>query len=78
MRGWPIILHIPFLSSSLWYTLVSPTCLKLTQVSQLLLGFTENWTVFWDFYINSLQIIEDSDNGDSDNQGSTLLSLIQN
>ena len=59
---------------SLYYDILSLTSLKITQAFQLLLGFVENQTVFWDFKIrNSVQITEGSDNGDSDNRGPTVL-----
>ena len=46
------------------------------QAFHLLLGFGENQVIFWDFEIqNSIWIIEGSDNGDSDNQGSTVHKL---
>ena len=39
----------------------------------LLLGFAENQSVFWDFKIETnIRITEGSDNGDSDNTGSTV------
>ena len=41
------------------------------QAFHLLLGFAENQIVFWD--LNSVRITEGSDNGDSDNQGPTVL-----
>ena len=44
----------------------------------LLLDFTENLIVFWDFKIqNSVRITEGSDNRDLDNRGPTVL-LIAN
>ena len=49
--------------------------IKITQKFHLLLGFGENQIIFWDFKIqNSVWINERLDNGDSDNQGSTVLS----
>ena len=49
--------------------------IKITQTFHLLLGFGENQIIFWDFKIkNSVWITERLDNGDSDNQGSTVLS----
>ena len=58
---------------SLYYDILSLTSLKITQAFQLLLGFVENQTVFWDFKIrNSVRITEGSDNGDSDNRGPTV------
>ena len=57
----------------LYYNILSLTSLKITQAFHLLLGFAENQTVFWDFKIrNSIRITEGSDNGDSDNRGSTI------
>ena len=54
--------------------MINLTSLKITQAFHLLLGFAENLTVFWDFYIHkSIRIIEGSDNGDLDNRGSTVL-----
>ena len=39
--------------------------------------FAENQGVFWDFKIqNSVQITEGSDNGDLDNQGSTVFRIL--
>ena len=59
---------------TLYYDIISLTSLKITQAFYLLLGFAENQGVFWDFKIEtSVRITEGSDNGDSDNQGSTLL-----
>ena len=43
----------------------------------LLLGFTENQIIFWDFKIqNSVWITKGSDNGDSDTRVSTVLDII--
>ena len=57
----------------LYCDIISQTSLKITQAFHLLLGFAENYIVFWDFKIqNSVQIIEGSDNGDSDNLGPTI------
>ena len=62
---------------SLYYDILSLTSLKITQAFHLLLGFVENQTVFWDFKIrNSVRITEGSDNGDSDNRGPTVITLI--
>ena len=56
------------------YDIISLTSLKIIQAFHLLLGFAENQGVFWDFKIqNSVRITEGSDNGDSDNRGSTVL-----
>ena len=60
----------------LYYDIISPISLKITQAFHLLLDFVENQIVFWDFKIqNSARITEGSDNGDSDNRGSTVLSI---
>ena len=57
----------------LYYDIISITSLEITQEFHLLCGFAENQIVFWDFKNqNSVQITEGSDNGDSDNQGSTV------
>ena len=57
----------------LYYDIISLTSLKIIQAFHLLLGFAENQGVFWDFKIqNSVRITKGSDNGDSDNQGSTV------
>ena len=57
----------------LYYDIISLTSLKIIQAFHLLLGFAENQHVFWDFKIqNSVRITEGSDNGDSDNRGSTV------
>ena len=62
---------------SLYYNILSLTSLKITQTFHLILGFVENQTVFWDFKIrNSVQITEGSDNGDSDNRGPTVFTMI--
>ena len=49
---------------------MSLTSLKIMQAFHLLLDFAENQIVFWD--LNSIRITEGSDNGDSDNRGSTV------
>ena len=57
----------------LYYDIISLTSLKIIQAFHFLLGFAENQGVFWDFKIhNSVRITESSDNGDSDNRGSTV------
>ena len=57
----------------LYYDIISLKSLKITQPFRLLLSFTENQIVFWDFKIqNSIRITEDSNNGDSNNQGPTV------
>ena len=54
----------------LYYDIIS---LKVTQAFHLLLGFVENQIVFWDFKIqNSVRIAKGSNNGDLDNQVSTV------
>ena len=58
----------------LYYDIISLTSLKIIQAFHLLLGFAENQGVFLDFKIqNSVRITEGSDNGDSDNRGSTVV-----
>ena len=57
----------------LYYDIISLTSLKITQIFHLLLDFAENQGVFLDFKIqNIVRITEGSDNGDSDNRGSTV------
>ena len=57
----------------LCYDIISLTSLKTTQVFHLLFDFAKNQIIFWDFKIqNSIRITEGLDNGDSDNQGSTV------
>ena len=57
----------------LYYDIISLTSLKIIQAFHLLLSFAENHIVFWDFKIqNSVWITEGSDNGGSDNRGSTV------
>ena len=76
LRGGPIILYmlICMLFYPLYYDIISLTSLKIIQAFHLLLGFAGNQGIFWDFKIqNSVWIIEGSDNGDSDNRGSTVL-----
>ena len=54
---------------SLYYNIISPTNLKITQAFHLLLGFVENQIVFWYFKIqNSIRITDGLDN-----RGSTVL-----
>ena len=72
-RGRPIIVPANMLLFSLYYDVLSLTSLKITQAFHLFLGFVENLTVLWDFKIrNSVRITEGSDNGDSDNRGTTV------
>ena len=71
------IAHANMLLYLLYYDIISLTSLKITQTFHLLFNFAENQIVFWDFNIqNSVQIIEGSDNGDSDNRGPTVPSFI--
>ena len=64
------IAHANMLFYPLSYDIIS---LEITQAFHLLLGVAENSTVSWYFKIqNSIRITECSDNGDSDNQGSTV------
>ena len=61
----------------LYYNIISLTSLKITQAFHLLLGFAENPIVSWYFEIrNSIWITEGLDNGDLDNQGSTVHTYI--
>ena len=54
--------------------IINLTSLKITNAFHLLLNFTENQIVFWDFKIqNSIRITVGSDNGDLDNLDSTVL-----
>ena len=67
------IAHTNMLFYLLYYDIISLTSLKITQAFHLLLGFAENQIVFWDFKIrNNIRRTEGSDNGNSDNQGSTV------
>ena len=71
------IAHGNMLFYPLYYDIISLTSLKIIQAFRLLLGFAENQGIFWDLKIeNSIQITEGSDNGDLDNQGSTVLILL--
>ena len=58
----------------LHYDIISLARLKITQEFHLLLdGFAKN-KIIWDFKIwNNVRITKGLDNGDSDNQGSTIL-----
>ena len=57
----------------LYCDIISLTSLKIMQAFYLLPGFAENQGVFWDFKSEtSIRITEGSDNGDSDNRGSTV------
>ena len=59
----------------LYYNIISLASLKITQEFHLLLnGLAENKIIFCDFKSqNNVWITKGSDNGDSDNQGSTVL-----
>ena len=58
----------------LYYDIISLKSLKITQAFHLLFGFAKNPIVSWYFKIqNSVWITEGSDNGDSDNRGSTVV-----
>ena len=74
LHGWlNNIAHDNMLFYPLYYDIISLTSLKITQAFHLLLGFAENQGVFWNFKIqNSVRITKGSDNGDSDNQSSTV------
>ena len=71
MRGRLIISHMLIcFSTQLYYDIIS---LKIIPAFYLLLGYAENQGIFWDFTIkNGVWITEGSDNGDLDNQGSTV------
>ena len=74
LRGQLIISRLLICFFSLHYDIISLTSLKITQAFHLLLVFAENQVVFRDFVIrNSIRITEGSDNGDSVNQGPTVL-----
>ena len=69
--------HANILFYPLCYDIISLTSLKIIQESHLLLGFAENSIVSWYFKIqNKVRITKDSDNGDSDNRGSTVVILL--
>ena len=68
------IVHANMLFYPLYYDIISVKSLKITQAFHLLLDYAENQGVFLDFKMqNSVQITKGSDNGDSYNQGSTVL-----
>ena len=72
------IAHDNMLFYPLYYGIISLTSLKITQAFHLLLGFADNPIVSWYFNIqNSVRITEGSDNGDSDNRGSTVLCFVK-
>ena len=63
----------------LYYDIINLTNLKITQAFHLLLDFAENQITFWDLKIrNNIWIIEGSDNGNSDNRGSTVIVINYN
>ena len=65
--------HANVLVYPLYYDIITLTSVKITQAFHLLLGFAENSIISWYFKIqNSVRITEGSDNGDSDNRGSTV------
>ena len=67
------ITHANMLFYPLSYDIISLKSLKITQAFHLLLDFAENSIVSWYFKIhNSVWITQGSDNGDSDNRGSTI------
>ena len=67
------ITHANMIFYLLYYDIISLKSLKITQTFHLLLSFAENQIALWDFkIINSVWITEGSDNGDLDNQGSTV------
>ena len=68
------IAHTNMLFYPLYYDIISLTSLKIIPTFHLLLDFTENQGIFWDFKIlNSVRITEGSGNRDSDNRGPTVL-----
>ena len=68
------IVHANVLFYLLYYDVISLKNQKITQAFHLLLDFAENQILFWDLKTrNSVQITKGLDNGDSDNQGSTVL-----
>ena len=70
------IAHANMLFYPLYYDISSLISLKLTQPFHLLLGFAENQAIYWDYKNrNSIRITEGSDNRDSDNRGSTVLTF---
>ena len=76
---WTNFAHVHMLLYALYYDTISLTSLRITQAFHKLLGIAENQIVCCDFKIsNSIQITKDLDNGDSDNQSSTVLSLNSN
>ena len=70
------IIHANMLFYPLYYDIISLTSLKITKITQafhLSLDCAANQIIFRDFKIhNIIWITESSDNGDSDNQGSTV------
>ena len=68
------IVHANMLFYPLYYDIISVKSLKITQAFHLLLDYAENQGGFK--IQNSIRITEGSDNGDSDNQGSTVHTLV--
>ena len=59
----------------LYYDIISLISLKITQMFLLLFALAEYQIVFCNFKIkNNVRITEGLDNGDSDNQGPTVVS----
>ena len=78
LRVLTIILHANMLFYPLYYDIISLTSLKTTQAFHLLFDFAENQIIFWDFKIrNSIRITEGSHNEDSDNPGSTVVTVLE-
>ena len=74
MRVADNIAHANMLFYPLYFDIISLTSLNIIPTFHLLLDFTENQGVFWDFKVqNSVWITEGSGNRDSDNRGSTVL-----
>ena len=68
------ITHANMLFYPLYYDIISLTSLKSYRN---FIYFAENQGVFWNFKIqNSAWITECSDNGDSNNQGSTVIIFV--
>ena len=72
------ITHANMLFYPLYYDIVSLTSLKIIQAFHLLLDFAENQGIFLDIKIhNTVQMTEGLDNGNSNNQGSTVYCYLQ-
>ena len=70
------IAHANMLFYPLYYDIISLKGLNIAQAFHLLLDFAENSIVSWYFKIqSSVRITEGSDDGDSDNRGSTVQTL---